>query len=57
MMILSEPSRAATHDFTLANELGVEFGAVEREIDVEVYAVESSLRCVHALKIFFEVLP
>ena len=53
---LPESSCAATHDFALADELGVEFGAVEREVDVEVDAVESALRGVHAFKVFFEVL-
>jgi hypothetical protein len=40
----------------LANELGVEFGAVEGEVDIEVHAVESTLRRVHALKVLLEVL-
>ena len=53
---LSESSRAPTHDFTLTDQLGVEFAAVEREVDVEVDAVECSLRRVHSLKVFFEVL-
>jgi hypothetical protein len=53
---LPEPSRAATHDFTLANKLGVEFGAVEREVNVKVDAVKSALGRVHAFKVFFEVL-
>ena len=34
---LSEPGCAATHDLTLADEFGVEFGSVEGEEDVEVY--------------------
>lgn len=37
-------------------QLGVEFRAVEGEVDVEVDAVESALRCVHAFKVFLEVL-
>jgi hypothetical protein len=53
---LPEPSRAATHDLTLADELSVELGSVEREVNVKVDAVECALRCVHTLKIFFEVL-
>ena len=40
----------------MANELGVEFGAVEGEVDIEVHAVESALRRVHALKVLLEVL-
>jgi hypothetical protein len=52
---LPEPSCAATHDFTLANELGVELGAIEREVNVKVDAVKSALGRVHAFKVFFEV--
>ena len=55
-MFLSEPGRATAHDFALADELGVEFRAVEGEVDVEVDAVEGSLRRVHALEVFLEVL-
>ena len=36
----SEASGAAAHDFALADELGVEFGAVEGEEDVKVDACE-----------------
>ena len=54
---LSEPRCAATHDLALADKLGVELGSVEREVDVEVYAVEGALWGVHALEVFFEVLP
>lgn len=53
----SEPGRASSHDFALAHEFGVEFGAVQGQVDVEVDAVESALRGVHALKVLFEVLP
>lgn len=53
---LSEASRAAAHDFALADELGVELGTVEREVDVEVYTVEGTLGRVHALEVLFEVL-
>lgn len=31
-----EPRRAAAHNFALANELGIEFAAVESEEDVEI---------------------
>jgi hypothetical protein len=54
---LPEPSRAATHDFALANELGVEFRTVESKVDVKVDAVKCALWSVHAFKVFFEVLP
>ena len=53
---LSESRCAAAHDFALAYQLGVELGAVEREVDVEVHTVESALRRVHALEVLFKVL-
>jgi hypothetical protein len=53
---LSEPRGTSTHDFALADKLGVEFGAVEGEVDVEVHAVECTLWRIHALKVLFEVL-
>ena len=53
---LPESGRATTHDFALADKLGVEFRSVEREVDIEVYAVKGSLGCVHAFKVLFEVL-
>ena len=40
----------------MANKLGVEFGAVESEVDVEVDAVEGALWGVHALEVLLEVL-
>jgi hypothetical protein len=40
----------------LTYQLGVEFRAVEREVNVKVDAVEGALRCVHAFEIFLEVL-
>lgn len=51
-----EPGRAPTHDFALADQLGVELAAVEGEVDVEVDAVESALRGIHTLEVLFEVL-
>lgn len=53
---LSESGRAATHDLALADKLGVELGAVEGEVDVEVDTVEGALRRVHALEVLLEVL-
>ena len=53
---LSESRCAAAHDLALAHQLGVEFGAVQREVDVEVDAVECALRGIHALKVLLEVL-
>jgi hypothetical protein len=53
--LLPEPRRAATHDLALAHELSVELGPVERKVNVEVDAVEGSLRGVHALKVLLEV--
>lgn len=52
---LPEPGRAATHDLALAHELCVKLGAVEREVDVEVDAVKSALRGVHAFEVLFEI--
>lgn len=54
---LSEPGRAAPHDFALTYEFGAEFGAIEGEIDVEVDAVEGALWGIHALEVLLEVLP
>ena len=53
---LSESRCAAAHDLALAYQLGVELGAVEREVDVEVDAVEGALWGVHALEVLLEVL-
>jgi hypothetical protein len=53
---LSESRCAAAHDLALAHQLGVEFGPVQREVDVEVDAVECALRGVHALEVLLEVL-
>lgn len=54
--LLSESRRATTHDLALANQLSIEFGTVEREIDVEINSVECALRCVHALEVFLQIL-
>lgn len=54
---LSEPGRAATHDLALADKLGVELGAVEGEVDVEIDTVEGALGCVHPLEVLLEILP
>ena len=40
----------------MADELGVELGAVECEVDIEVDAIECALWSVHALEVLFEVL-
>ena len=42
-MGLAEARCAAAHDFALADELGVEFGAVEGEIDVKVDAYATAM--------------
>lgn len=54
--ILSKSRSAATHYFTLAYQLGAELGAIQCQVDIEVHTVECALRCVHALKVFLEVL-
>lgn len=53
---LSEPRSAATHYFTLADQLGAELGAVQCQVDVEVHPVKCALGRVHALEVLLEVL-
>lgn len=52
----SKSGGTSAHDLSLADKFGVEFGAVESEVNVKVNAVKSALRCVHALKVLFKVL-
>ena len=40
----------------MADKFGIEFRSVQREIDIEVDAVEGALWGIHALEVFFEVL-
>jgi hypothetical protein len=54
---LPKAGGAATHDLALADKLGVELGSIEREVDVEVYAVKGTLWGIHAFEVLFEVLP
>jgi hypothetical protein len=54
--LLSESCRTSAHDFALANKLGIEFGTIKSQVNVEVHSVESALGCVHALKVLLEVL-
>ena len=53
---LPELGPAAAHDLVLADQLGAELTSVQREVDVKVYPVEDTLRCVHALEVGLEVL-
>ena len=53
---LSEPGGTTAHDLALADQLSVEFRAIQRKVDIEVDSVEGSLRRIHALKVLFEVL-
>lgn len=53
---LTESSGAAAHDFSLTDKFGVEFAAVEGEIDVKVDPVESSLGGIHPFEILLEIL-
>jgi hypothetical protein len=55
MLVLLESSCAATHDFALADQFGVEFGSVKGQVDVEIYSVECTVGGIHAFEIFFEV--
>ena len=52
VVVSSESCSAASHDLALADKLGIEFRAVEGEVDVEVYTVECALRSVHAFEVF-----
>ena len=54
---LSESRRATTHDLALAHQLGVELGPVQREVDIEVDAVERALRRIHPLEVLLQILP
>ena len=38
--VLPKSCRATTHDFALTDELSVELGAVEGEVDVEVHSLK-----------------
>lgn len=53
---LPELGAAATHNLVLANQLGAEFTAVQREVDVKVHPVEDALWRIHALEVGLEVL-
>lgn len=54
---LSKSGSTPAHNLTLANQLGIKLTSVKREIDIEVHSVECSLRCIHSLEIFLQVLP
>jgi len=54
---LSETGSAPTHNLALADQLGTEFGTVQREVDVEVHTVEGALRGIPALEVLLQVLP
>jgi hypothetical protein len=53
---LSETGSAATHHFTLADQLSIKFGSVKREVYVEIDAIEGALRRIHAFKVLLKVL-
>ena len=42
LLWLTEARCATTHDFALADELGVEFGAIKGEVNVKVHTCISS---------------
>lgn len=54
--ILPKSRSAATHYFTLAYQLGTEFGTIQCQVDIKVHTVECALGCVHALKVLLKVL-
>lgn len=53
---LPELGPAAAHDLVLAHQLGTEFTSIQSKVNVEVDAVEDTLRGVHALEVRLEVL-
>jgi hypothetical protein len=53
---LPKASSATAHDLTLANKFGIKLGSIEREINVKVDTVKSTLGGIHAFKVFFEIL-
>ena len=53
---LPESRSTPAHNLTLANQLGIELGAIERQVDIKVHTVECALGCVHALEILLEIL-
>lgn len=50
--LLSESCAASSHDLTLADQLCIEFGTIEREVDIEVNSVEGALWSIHPFKVF-----
>jgi hypothetical protein len=54
---LSKTTCTPAHNLTLAHQLSIKFATVKGQVDVEVHAIEGPLRRVHALEVFFEVLP
>lgn len=55
--LLSKSGTATAHNFTLADQLGTELGAIKSEVNIKVDSVESSLWRIHALEIFLQILP
>jgi len=53
---LLESRCAAAHDFSLANQLGVELGSIKGKINVKIYSVKCSLWGIHSFEIFLQVL-
>lgn len=51
-----KPRRAPTHHLALTHQLGIELAPVQREVDVEIDAVKSPLRRIHALEVLFQIL-
>lgn len=54
--VLTELGATSAHNLTLANQLGVELGSVQRQVNVKVDTVEGALWSVHALEILLQVL-
>jgi hypothetical protein len=52
-----KPRATPPHHISLTDQFGIKFTPIQSQVDVEVDAVESSLRRIHPLKVLFEVLP
>lgn len=53
---LPETRAAASHDFTLADQLSTKLRAIQCQVNIKVDAVKRSLRRVHTLKVLFKIL-
>lgn len=52
----SEPCNASAHDFALTHQLGLEFAAVESEVNIKIDSIEGALGRINALTVLLEIL-